>query len=116
MLLSSARYYRTDAQYGSRSGVNEPIENNDPEIVTHFKATVNLGWKKLDHYYKLTDRAPAYVLVVFLHPHYKFRWFELKWKAREDWLNKVREVIRSAYMTPKRSTATIYLHGHRLYM
>lgn len=31
---------------------------NDPKIVTHFKATVNLGWKTLDHYYMLTDRAP----------------------------------------------------------
>jgi hypothetical protein len=44
----------------------------------HFKAFVNLGWKKLDYYYTLTDNSPVYVMAVFLRPHWRRRWFERK--------------------------------------
>lgn len=47
-----------------------------PKAITHFKASVNIGWKKLDHYYALSDKAPAYALAVFFHPHYRYEWFE----------------------------------------
>lgn len=74
---------------------------NDPNIMTHFKAAVNLGWKKLDYYYNLTDATPAYVLAIFLHPHYKYRWFEHKWESRPDWLVSAKKVILEAYETAK---------------
>jgi hypothetical protein len=38
---------------------------------SYFKACVNLGWWKLDQYYLKTDLNPAYIMAVFLHPHYK---------------------------------------------
>ena len=69
---------------------------------SHFKASVNLGWKKLDQYYMLTDNAPAYCLAVFLHPHYKDRWFRLKWSNRKDWLRRVDTVIEEAYAAAKK--------------
>lgn len=35
---------------------------------SHFKACVNLGWKKLDMYYSFTDIRSAYHLAVLLNP------------------------------------------------
>jgi hypothetical protein len=37
----------------------------------HFKTSVNLGWQKLDRYYAKTDLNSAYIMVVFLYPHYR---------------------------------------------
>jgi hypothetical protein len=73
-----------------------------PKIITHFKAMVNLGWKKLDYYYTLTDVTPAYLLSIFLHPHYKYRWFERHWGSRPSWLKRAKDQIHEAYETAKR--------------
>ena len=72
---------------------------------SHFKASVNLGWKKLEYYYALTDCVPAYRLSVFLHPHYKMRWFNKHWQTRKDWLNAVDELVSDAYHDCKRAHA-----------
>jgi hypothetical protein len=37
----------------------------------HYKTVVNLGWIKLNQYYTKTDLNPAYILAVFLYPHYR---------------------------------------------
>jgi hypothetical protein len=42
----------------------------------HFIASLNTGWKKLKKYYELSDVNPAYILAVFLNPHYRQHWFE----------------------------------------
>lgn len=38
---------------------------------SYFKACVNLGWKKLDKYYELSDSVPAYRAAIALNPAYK---------------------------------------------
>lgn len=73
----------------------------EPKIISHFKASVNLGWKKLDYYYSLSDRTPAYVLAVFLQPHYRFKWFEQKWQKRQSWLDDATKAIHNAYAAAK---------------
>jgi hypothetical protein len=42
----------------------------------HSRASVNLGWKKLDKYYGLSDVKLAYRLAIFLHSCFKRRWLE----------------------------------------
>jgi hypothetical protein len=37
----------------------------------HFRTSVNLGRQKLDRYYAKTDLNPAYIMAVFLYPHYR---------------------------------------------
>lgn len=53
-------------------------KRNDLELceTSFFKACVNLGWKKLDQYYCLSDDVPAYRAAVALHPKYKTAWFK----------------------------------------
>jgi hypothetical protein len=65
---------------------------------SHFKASVNLGWKKLDKYYRLSDKSPAYRAAIAVHPSKKMRWFEAKWnKHHPEWIAAARDDITALY-------------------
>ena len=65
---------------------------------SHFKASVNLGWKKLDKYYRLSDNSPAYRAAIVVHPAKKMRWFEAKWnKHHPEWIAAARDDITALY-------------------
>jgi len=68
---------------------------------THIKACVNLGWKKLDKYYGLSDKTFAYRMAIFLHPHLKMAWFERHWAYRPAWIEAAKEAIDNAYSFAK---------------
>ena len=68
----------------------------------HFRACVNLGWKKLDKYYALSDATPAYRLAIFLHPCFKRRWYKRHWMDKASWLESADEVIDRAWQDAKR--------------
>ena len=42
----------------------------------HFIVSLNVSWLKLRKYYRITDLNPAYIMAVFLNPHYRYLWFE----------------------------------------
>ncbi|SMR52787.1 unnamed protein product [Zymoseptoria tritici ST99CH_1E4] len=52
----------------------------------HFRANINLAWKKLDAYYTLTDNTPVYVAAVVLHPRYNIAWLRKQWSSRTAWI------------------------------
>ena len=65
---------------------------------THFKAAINLGWKKLDKYYNLSDTTPAYRAAIIVHPAKKMAWFEAKWKEQHpQWVEDAKKAIYSLY-------------------
>jgi hypothetical protein len=39
---------------------------------------LQLGWEKLDKYYRFINDSSAYVAAIALHPQYKWRWIEKK--------------------------------------
>jgi hypothetical protein len=43
---------------------------------SYFIACLNIGWMKLCKYYQKTDFTLAYIMAMFLNPHYKYGWFE----------------------------------------
>jgi hypothetical protein len=45
----------------------------------HFMASFNVGWKKLQKYYKITDLNSSYIMAVFLNPHLR-SWFKDHWQ------------------------------------
>jgi hypothetical protein len=47
----------------------------------HFIASLNVRWMKLRKYYQKTDLTPAYIMAVFLNPHYRYGWFEEHWES-----------------------------------
>ena len=66
---------------------------------THFKAAINLGWKKLDKYYNLSDSTPAYRAAIVVHPAKKMAWFENKWKEQHpQWIDDARDAVHSLYL------------------
>jgi hypothetical protein len=74
-----------------------------PQPNTHFKACINLGWKKLDKYYSLSDSTPAYRAAVIIHPCFKMQWFEKHWKQQHpQWVVKARQQIEELYKDYKR--------------
>jgi hypothetical protein len=65
---------------------------------SHLRASINLGWKKLDKYYSLSDQTPAYRAAIAIHPAKKMRWFELKWsESHPQWISEARAAITSLY-------------------
>lgn len=65
---------------------------------THFKASINLGWKKLNKYYSLSDSTPAYRAAIALHPAYKMHWFHKQWsKEHPLWIDDARDKIYALY-------------------
>ncbi|TKA39987.1 hypothetical protein B0A49_13726, partial [Cryomyces minteri] len=72
---------------------------------SHFKACVNLGWKKLNYYYSLSDQTPAYRAAIVLHPRFKWRWFKKHWeKSHPEWIEEARKASQK-----ERSNFTTYM-------
>jgi hypothetical protein len=66
---------------------------------------INMGWMKLNKYYGLTNKSPAYVSAVVLDPAQKWSYFEEQWRESHPkwigiWKEKVDEFWRDMY-TPK---------------
>jgi hypothetical protein len=65
---------------------------------SHLKAAINLGWKKLNKYYALSDCTAAYRAAIVLHPHYKMRWFERNWaEYHSDWIDAAKDSVVELY-------------------
>jgi hAT family C-terminal dimerisation region len=47
------------------------------------EAMVNAGWRKMDKYYRLTDKTPAYVAAVVLNPSLKWDYINAEWLVSE---------------------------------
>ena len=67
---------------------------------THFMACLNLGWKKLIKYYRKTDLSPAYIMAVFLNPHFRQHWFEQHWSS--EFVTATMATIKEQYANAQR--------------
>ena len=68
----------------------------------YFHTCINLGWKKLNRYYELSDSSPAYRFAVFLQSSHKLAWFERNWGDRKDWMKAVEQTINIAWSDCRR--------------
>lgn len=57
--------------------------------------SINLAWSKLDDYYTLIDKTPAYMMAMVLHPRYKYAYFKKKW-AGQAHLKKYFNIMKLA--------------------
>ncbi|KXL42390.1 hypothetical protein M433DRAFT_8934 [Acidomyces richmondensis BFW] len=68
-------------QVRTSSTSSEPLSGSVSfKPYSHFKAIMNLGWKKLNKYV-LSDQTPVYRFAVHLHPRYETAWFKLHWSS-----------------------------------
>ena len=70
---------------------------------SHFKASINLGWKKLNKYYTLSDDTAAYRAAIALHPSFKMQWFEEHWgDEHPNWIPEAKVKIKELFQEYKR--------------
>jgi len=73
-----------------------------------FSPMFNLGWAKMNKYYELTYKTPAYVAALVLHPSRKWKYLEKHWKA--GWVKTAKSTVKNLwlkkYKTPTAATAT----------
>lgn len=60
----------------------ERLKNEYKDDLT-FVSMFNSGQKKMDKYYKLSDKTPAYVVVIVLYPSRKWKWIKKHWKPEQ---------------------------------
>ena len=70
---------------------------------SHFKASINLGWKKLNKYYELSDLTPHYRAAIAIHPHFTMRWFQKQWQQHHpQWIAEALTAIEELFDGYKR--------------
>jgi len=57
-----------------------------------FAPMLNSGWAKLVKYYRASDRTPAYIAALILHPSRKWRWVERHWK--QEWIAPAKAMMK----------------------
>ncbi|KAJ3578354.1 hypothetical protein NPX13_g2213 [Xylaria arbuscula] len=77
------------------------IANTLPDS-NHFRANINLGWQKLDEYYKKLDETPVYYAAVALHSRFRWNWFENKWADRPEWVQMAKNLVQELWNTEYR--------------
>lgn len=68
----------------------------------HLRININLGWEKLDKYYRLLDETPIYCTALALHPAFRWGYFENEWKDHPDWVVKAKQTVREVWETQYR--------------
>lgn len=65
---------------------------------THYNACINVSWLKLRKYYQITNLNLAYIIAVFLNPHYCNVWFE---EHQDKTFTDIAIVVVDAQYAPK---------------
>ena len=68
----------------------------------HLRININLGWDKLNKYYRLLDETPIYCTALALHPAFRWGYFENEWKDHPDWVVKAKQTVREVWETQYR--------------
>jgi len=63
---------------------------------SHSRACIDLGWKKLDTCYSLSDNTLAYRLTVLLNPCFKMQWFNKHRQTKPLWRAEVYKTAKKA--------------------
>ena len=67
------------------------------------KAMVNLGWKKLNKFYMLSDATPAYRAANLCHPQFKDRWFDSQWRKKHpQWVSDAMKAVKASFASYER--------------
>ncbi|KAM3519495.1 hypothetical protein MY4038_009771 [Beauveria bassiana] len=68
----------------------------------HLRININLGWEKLNKYYRLLDETPIYCTALALPPAFRWGYFENEWKDHSDWVVNAKQTVREVWETQYR--------------
>ncbi|KAG6990049.1 Zinc finger BED domain-containing protein RICESLEEPER 2 [Fusarium oxysporum f. sp. conglutinans] len=63
----------------------------------HLRIGCNLGWRKLDRYYTLTEDSPVYLAALILHPAFRWSTVESQWVDHPDWLVRGKAAVQELW-------------------
>lgn len=101
---------------------------HDDEVTTAARKALRISfdncWTKLNQYYQVFHKLPAYAAAVVLHPGLKWLFFKKQWKHQPDWTvgtkKNVRDFWESKYKELANSTVvdesfhqTMFSNQHR---
>jgi hypothetical protein len=70
-ILSTMEFLLEQLELGKLEYIND----------SHISPCINSAWSKLDKYYSLTERSPAYIAAMVLVPFQKWTWIEDNWES-----------------------------------
>ena len=67
------------------------------------------AWEKLNEYYQLADKSPAYYTAIVMDPSLKYEWFEQKWNhpPKRSWISGVKSIVSNHWRQFQRTQATL---------
>jgi hypothetical protein len=94
--------YSMDYLLTKLEAVKDKIDELDkgPEedrLPRHYCTGVIAAWAKINEYYQLTDKSPAYCMSIALHPAFQFEYFENKWWKRPEWISQAKNLLKDYY-------------------
>ena len=63
----------------------------------YMSPSINASWSKLDKYYSLTERSPAYIAAMVLTPSQKWTWIEDNWE--KEWISIAKAQLQEFWNT-----------------
>ncbi|RKK77817.1 hypothetical protein BFJ71_g16647 [Fusarium oxysporum] len=101
-----------DETFGSRTDVLEAFEFllgklEEAKALIHqypepeqFSFNVNLGWMKLDKYYRTLKDSPVYYAAATLHPSVRWAYFDDTWSQdHPDWIQEAKDLVQTLWNT-----------------
>lgn len=64
---------------------------------SYMSPSINASWSKLDKYYSLTERSPAYIAAMVLTPSQKWTWIEDNWE--KEWISIAKAQLQEFWNT-----------------
>ena len=80
----------------------ESLENASKRSIpapnaARWRSSVKTAWHVLDKYYEKLDECPIYYAATALHPNMRWKYFEVKWAERPDWILSAQQRVKSLW-------------------
>ena len=71
-----------------------------------------VAWEKLNEYYQLADKTPAYYTAMVMDPRKKYDWFKQKWvePPKCDWVSGVESIVGTHWKQTQKSFTKLPTH------
>jgi hypothetical protein len=82
---------------------------NDGAVYEWLHICCEKAWDKLNEYYKLADKSPAYYTAMVMDPSLKYEWFNQKWdKApKRNWISGVKSTVNNHWKQYQKTLANL---------
>jgi hypothetical protein len=98
-LATEGHYATIEKVLSTMEFLLEKLETAKAEFAedSYMSPSINASWSKLDKYYGLTERSPAYIAAMVLMPNQKWTWIEDNWE--KEWIDSAKAQVQDFWDT-----------------